>query len=102
MAKRAYRGKTRCTTVVTGTGYSNGRLDGRRVAFKVCTMRNGISVQRLGRRGGARRMDATRGGMTACTAKGQNSKCVRGAHIVLLAGGSGKLRKHGVEVFNGR
>jgi len=95
----------KCVTLTTGTGWDAGdtsKLVGRAVTFKICRIRGAIHIQRLGRRGGARRSEATRGGVTACNPAGQSSKCIRGQGMIVYAGGGGKLRRRGIEVFNGR
>jgi hypothetical protein len=101
--KRSFKAKTGCVTISTGSQYDfNSRsVHGRKVSFKVCTMRNGVSIVRLGRRGGARRPYAQSGGMTACSARGQASKCVQGTSMIVFPGGGGKLRRGGTQVFNG-
>jgi len=80
---------------------------GRKTRWTVCAIGRlgepaALSVHRRGRVGGARSYDKTPGGMTACSASGEASKCVIARHgVVLYPGGGTKFRKKGIPVYSG-
>ena len=75
-------------------------VDGKRATYEVCAVGNkeiGAQIS-VGRAGKAGRRGA---GLSACSAKGAQSKCVTGGHMILRAGGGGAYRRKGITVLNG-
>lgn len=93
--------KKDCVTITTGSQFLYGAkardpwgyFGGRKVTFKVCPIANGIQIARSGRRGGVRGAERARGGITACTAAGEASKCLRARDFVLFPGGGARFRR---------
>ena len=64
--------------------------------------RLGLSVTRGGRRGGVRSENKSKGGIVACSSKGQDSKCVKAPYgVSLFPGGGGKLKRLKIPVYSG-
>jgi hypothetical protein len=94
------KSRNKTITVTTGSEFTwPHKLHGRRIAFKIQQVRNGIHISRVGRRGGIRGMEKTRGGMVACTARGAQSQCIRAQDIIISPGGGGRLRRGGLPVY---
>jgi hypothetical protein len=81
-----------CVRITTGSEFTwPNKFTGRKVTFVACPIRNGLSIQRGGRRGG----------ITMCTAAGVNSKCLRAKDFVAFPGGGAKLKRGGTPMLNG-
>lgn len=94
MAK-SFKQKTKTLTVTTGSKYDfNSRsVGGRKITFKIHTIRDGLQITRGGRRGGIRGADKAQAGMVVCTAQGAQSVCIRGKDLIVFPGGGAKVAK---------
>ena len=78
-----------CVKIVATVGASTKK-------FVVCAIgpsgQPSLSISRGGRRGGIRGEVKTTGGMTVCTARGDDSKCVKGKSMIVFPGGAGRFK----------
>ncbi len=79
-------------------------LKNRTFSVDVCPVGAGMPSMQLirpGRRGGIRAAERAKGGILACQAAGQDSKCLRSryASLILYPGGAGWAKRKGIQVF---